>query len=398
MEFIKKQSIKFNDLVKSHFIKQYRLKTTRSIRFLKEHSNNVVWSNNNCLIVSNIIVNSHYNLQLDPSKYSVILILYRNMYYKERGEQNICYLDLSTKKTLTNIFLKFSKWIELSSDAIIISRKYYDKMDNYKKKYGCFDLFCVYPFRETLNLKKDKAIKIKKDSECNGSFNIKKLKRQFLYNLKCVIDINTIYIQKIIQKSLFLDIEYINDIYDDFKDFPISKDTSLLCMIGMCYFENKKKSLLKYDNLIVKRLNEANEYDMLKDFLKRLDKISNGDELIIFHWSHADKTVLEKSLVKYSDLWDIYIKKNLRYVDLLKVVKKTIDLDSYSLKNVSKILLKYTYETECKNGLDAMCSIILNDQRLSSKAVMCNKELNDIIQYNKIDTQLLYVILKAFIS
>jgi hypothetical protein len=214
----------------------------------------------------------------------------------------------------------------------------------------------------------------------------------------------------IIKNSLFIDVEYVNDIYDDFQEFPISKDNSLLCMIGISHLCN---NVLKYDDLTVKRLDSINEYDILHKFLNIIDKTKNkicqdrqGSKILMFHWSNADKNILEKALVKYPDLWSIYktkYKNDIVYIDLLKVVKNTINLKSYSLKYVSNILLNYTYESDCKNGLDAMCSIILNEQALNSTNKNHENLLNfenthDVIRYNKIDTQLLYIILKYFVN
>lgn len=403
MEFIKKQSKQFNDLVKNYLIKQYNLKIVRSINNLKCDKKHLVWSNNNTMIISNVIINSHYNLKLDPNKYSLVLILYRNLYYREQDKKNVCYLDLSTKVKLNNMFMKFSKKINLTENAIIISRKYYNKLDCLKKTFNCFDLVCIQKINSCEN-KREKVI-CKQDKKLLTNEITYETRRKFLYNLKMAIDSErcTLYIKDTIKNCIFLDIEYINDIYDDFKSFPISKDTSILCMIGMSYF-GKDTEVLKYDNLIVKKLDVLDEYYLLKKFLEKLNENKNDDELFIFHWSHADKTILEKSLAKYDDLLEIYNQKKIKYIDLLKIVKESIVLESYSLKYVSKVLLEYTYESDCKNGLDAMCSIIINDQILNSNSIRRRyKSLNDfsnmrdIIQYNKIDTQLLYVILKKFI-
>lgn len=411
MEFIKKQSTKFNNLVTNHFITNYKLQKTHYINDLKtNNTKNIVWIKNNYMIISNVIINYHYKTNLDENKYSLVSILYKNLYYKEKdnteknnkrkdnkrkdNKKNICYLNSYNKNRIKHIWTKFSKIINLDNDIVVISRKYYNKQNILKRYFNCFELLCLQPIENITY--KNKIIKnsnIKKGIEeydDNVILNIKHLRRKFLYNLKSHftdVNLNSIYFKKILNKCLFLDVEYINDIYDDFTNFPISKDNSLLCMIGMSYLRN---DTVTYENLIVKRLDSNNEYDILKTFL---NKILNKEDLIIFHWSNADKLILEKSLIKYADLWNIYSKNKIIYIDLLKVVKNTISLKSYSLKYVSKVLLKYTYETECKNGLDAMCSIILNNTNLNNF-----KNIDDIIQYNKIDTQLLYVILKYFID
>lgn len=416
MELIRNQIIKFNGLVIDYLFRKYNLKKTCNLKkILSINKKNIVWVKNNTIIMSNVIINEHYKVNLDENKYTLITVLYKNIYYKKKQDKNICYLDAMTKKKINKLWSKLSKSINLDDNSIIISRKYYNKQNTNEKVFNCFDLLCFYPIEKTTNQYQKITNNYKIDSDMlefdTDDFNKPELNtRKFLYNLKkCIgeyVDMNTIYIKNIIKKSWFMDIEYINDIFDNFKTFPISRDTSLLCMIGLCYF---KEDLLRYDNLIVKRLNDFNEYDLLMLFLNKIDTtLCNRDEnkLLIFHWSCADKVILEKSLMKYQDLWSLYnekYKNNIIYVDLLKVVKKTVQLKSYSLKYVSNILLDYTYTSDCKNGLDAMCLIITNDQKLNKQIIKrrCKslgsfKNMHDIIQYNKIDTQLLYVILKYF--
>lgn len=447
MEFIKKQSIKFNCLVKDYLTRKYKLKNVKYIKDLNKK--NCVWIKNNIIIVSNSILNLHYNTQLDEKKYSLVSILYRNIYYKKVYQQNkiknVCYLDLLTKRKLGNLWSKLSKTINLDENAVLISRKYYNKKNKDEKNFSCFGLLCVYPLRtnktetstitktetSTMNKSDVDAVEIqeyinKKDLVATLSDSIafcdKGTRRKFLYNLKSLIgsedtidtidtiDTSTMYMKGIIKNSLFIDVEYVNDIYDDFQEFPISKDNSLLCMIGISHLHN---NVLKYDDLTVKRLDSINEYDILYKFLNIINKTKNkicqdrqGSKILMFHWSNADKNILEKALVKYPDLWSIYntkYKNDIIYIDLLKVVKNTIKLKSYSLKYVSNILLNYTYESDCKNGLDAMCSIILNEQTLNSTNKNHENLLNfenthDVIRYNKIDTQLLYIILKYFVN
>ena len=77
-------------------------------------------------------------------------------------------------------------------------------------------------------------------------------------------------------------------------------------------------------------------------------------------------------------------------IDLLIVLKQTINLPSYSLKYVAKELLNLHYDTDCQNGLDAMCRIIQNDIVTSTPN---NDIVKDIVEYNKMDTTLLYNIL-----
>ena len=278
---------------------------------------------------------------------------------------------------------------------LIIGRKYYNKVTCHKN-VNSLELPCFYLSKTLKNDKKLQKLKIQKDD-----LNINR--RKFLYQLKNELsnklsaNSNTFYINNILKQSLFLDVEFTNDIYDDFKTFPISKDLSLLFMIGIC-------SIDEYINLTVDRLNDKNEYFILLKFLDYLKTKTISQQIILFHWSNADKLIIEKTLVRHPDLYQMYtdnLKNKIVYIDLLKIVKQTIVLKSYSLKYVSEKLLNIKYTTDCKNGLDAMCSIFLNDQlldnnTLSKKSLHDFASTNDIIQYNKMDTTLLYKIIEKF--
>ena len=131
--------------------------------------------------------------------------------------------------------------------------------------------------------------------------------------------------------------------------------------------------------------------------MKQLNKV------YIIHWSNADKSIIEKTLKRHPVLNTFYkthCEAHVEYIDLLKLVKSSIQMESYSLKVVAKQLLQIDYNTECKNGLDAMCSIIKSDCLLNKKNddLLTFNTTKDIIQYNKIDTELLYYILKYFLK
>ena len=66
-------------------------------------------------------------------------------------------------------------------------------------------------------------------------------------------------------------------------------------------------------------------------------------------------------------------------------------------------LLDISYDTDCKNGLDAMCSVIKNNIQLQKektnfKTLMCFDNTRDVVNYNKLDTTLLYSILRYFVQ
>ena len=411
MEFIQQRSLLFKKIVLNHFIINYQLSITKFVNNLNIHNKNLIYVKGNYAIIHNKIVNLHYNVKLDETKYSLMMILYKNIKYKEpdsTGDQpnstGEAILNSDIKKNIYKIFHNLDQKLNVS-DVMIIGRKYKNNNKIISNSLGCYCTFNVLKIKDKELLLEGSISKINKNVQTKAPFIKTNLRRTFLLNLKTYInqhgtEINTIYINNMIQNSIFLDVEYTNDIYDDFSTFPISKDNSMLFIIGLLRIV---KNECCYTDFTSKRLTYQEEYRILDNFL---DYISNNDKkILIFHWSHADKYIIEKSLARYPDLLKKYDPTQIIYVDLLIILKQTIDLPSYSLKYVAKELLNLRYDTDCQNGLDAMCSIIQNDIMLTNNEMnIHNQDLlslqssKDIVKYNKIDTTLLYDVLIYFIK
>jgi hypothetical protein len=342
VNFINGLITKFNKLILDFFLKAYNLKvrnlktrnlTAYNLRSVEQNRNinkktNEVIVYKNSFVINNRILNLQYNCNLDETKDSVVYILYRNISYTDINRNELkCYLDFETKNKIHNSYKKFQNIcseMELSRDVIIIGRKYIHK-NKIDKNINTLGTLCKYKIENDMYKKNIKVNKIYKNYE-NKKFNIR---RRFLFNLKSELqdDIPLSYTNNILKNSLFLDVEYINDIYDDFKTFPISKDSTLLFMIGYSFINNTKS--VEYKNFIVNKLDTSNEYQLLNNFLNNIIEKYNKTKtpIIIFHWSNADKLIIEKSLKRHPDLYTKY--KNevvIKYVDLLLIVKKTIFL------------------------------------------------------------------------
>lgn len=438
MEFIQKRAVLFNKLVLDYFIKNYELSVTKLLYKLNIRNHNLIYVKSNHAIIHNKIINRHYNINLDETKYTLIMILYKNIKYKEinstcKGTLPItntpfaigtAILNSDIKKNIYKIFRNLDQK-RVVPNIMIIGRKY--KTDNkiIPNAFGCYCTFNMLKIKDNIqnkvinNVDKDSITNSIPNSITNSITNSinnsitnstqANLRRTFLLNLKKYInqyetEINTFYINNLIHNSVFLDVEYTNDIYDDFSTFPISKDTSMLFIIGVLRIVKNQSC---YTDFTSKRLTYQEEYKILDNFL---DYISNQNDknnkfpVTVFHWSHADKYIIEKSLSRYPDLQEKYNCKQIIYIDLLIILKQTITLPSYSLKYVAKELLNLHYDTDCQNGLDAMCSIIQNDIMLTNQESTSKQDLlslqssKDIIKYNKIDTTLLYNVLIHFIK
>lgn len=398
MDFIIKRSRIFKKMVLNDFVKSYNLKSVDTIRSLE---NSYYYSKNNYIIIHNSLLNDRFNMCLDNNMFSIVFILYKNIKYSQKVDKKIALLDSCSKKNIRKIMSKYTELPFISKDMGIIGRKYISSKNQNDIKTNCFDILC------TLNPLKNFEFEFDVSSDVStlkliNSIPRSILRRRFLQNIKesSGLDWKT---KDILNNSMFIDTEFVNDIYDDFSKFPNSYDTSMLFMIGLSYIDS---NILGYKNFTTDKLSLIDERILLTNlltFLERFKSKTQSTHYILFHWSNADKYILERSLKRYPDLYEKYetIFNNIIYVDLLKIVKKTLPgLQSYSLKYISKYLLNTIYNTNCQNGLEAMCSIIEKNVYLNSdnskdqNTLLSFDTTTDIINYNRLDTTLLYDIVK----
>lgn len=402
MDIIIERSVLFRRLVVNDFAKNYRLKSVKNFAMFLNRPDNF-YCKNNYMIIHNTVLNDRYKFSLDITKYSIVFLLYKNINYSKKDYGNIARLDRYTKQTMKTVLQKYNGYNNISSEILIIGRKYTNVNDKDEKTNNCFGKICTYDINNVVltdcvssDILSDNSSTSDNISEkLPETFSKSILRRRFLYNLQQFIDVDS-SVRNCINNGVYLDVEYTNDIYDNFETFPISNDQSILFMIGIY---NRSY----YHNFITDNLSHNEEHRILDNFLLRLNEVSG--KIHIFHWSNADKYIIDKTLQRYPDLVKRYdnVIKRIVFVDLLKVVKLTIPgLQSYSLKYVCKSLLNIIYDTKCQNGLDAMCSIIENDLLLKTelyteKNLLYFHDTKDVVNYNKLDTTLLYDIVKYFL-
>lgn len=415
MELIVKQTAIFKKMTLDYIINKYSLNCVKLCSKTALYPCNI-YEYKNMYIVNNFVLNEQYKLDLDTARYSILHVCYKNLSYrntsykaknvnKNVGDWNKCVLESDYRryisKDINYITKKYTTYI--NKYIWIIGRKYKNEktleLENNSLLLPIF-IDRVSSIRKC-NHKLNAKMRSNKDKDDVVSVVSHQYRRRFLYTLKnCLGNVNYSYINQILSNSICLDIEYANDIYDDFSKFPISNNSSCLFMIGVFDYKNT------YKNFIASQLDKRNEGIVLKTYLDYIhQKISNDGKIIIFHWSNADKIVIEKTLLRHPKLHQFYnthIVNNIVYIDLLKVVKSTVFLNSYSLKYVLEKLLNIKYNTHCKNGLDAMSSIIYNNIEIKNnnnkKKLTDFQTTNDIIQYNKLDTIYLYDIIKKFVN
>lgn len=354
----------------------------------------------NSLVVPNTIINTMHNTDKDCSKYSCIFTLYRNIHYSQKDGCVFAKLDGPMKDNMRNCMGELKSMIRQNNwfdDVYVISRKYLQaagKTDTLGVKRNCFDLCCKIQMKEPSSRRTltDSVDKVGVNSNVANTTSIPQ-RRQFAYALKQEIHSKsdrqqTMYVKSVLSRSIFLDVEFANDIIDDFKTFPVSKDMSMVFMAGVGVSMGGK---FDYTNITVNQLSPTEEYKLMEQLIGLFEHfIALHGEAFVFHWSHVDVTVINKALSRYpclSTRFNNIIGTKLHFVDLMKVFKSSSVLDSYSLKKVAKVMLNYEYDSECKNGFDAMMATI-------EYFVDKKNNLSDIIHYNKIDTMLLYALIR----
>ena len=340
MEFINKRVKLFQKLVINHFAKTYCLNTVFQLKLLQPKS---MYVNNNCILVHNSILNQTYNLDL-------VFILYKNINFRKRDDEYIPRLDSRIKTKIINNFKKLKR-NDINNEIVFIGRKYTNVKDKSDKIVNCFGLFCT---RDIDNISKsirnsenengssendsnendsNENGSSENDSNENGSskndlysFDDTKtdksmLRRKFLMNLKSMITSRD-NIYNLIRNGVFVDVEFTNDIYDDFKTFPISIDTSVMFMIGVSWLN---MGSICYNDFTVNRLCKIDERYILTKFLDFVENkwLKTNMCVLLFHWSNADKYAIEKSLQRYPELYLRYqnMLYCIQYIDLLYVLK-----------------------------------------------------------------------------
>ncbi len=407
--YIKCQSIRFQKKVVDYIIKETGLEHN----LLNENSRILrgkLYTYGNSILLNSRSLQNVFGVSNDSYDYTLVVVLYKNIIYR-KGEHNIAVLDLQTKQRLKKTFLHVTRTQSVSPKVLVVGRKYKCSKTG-QSNQNCFGVPCWY---ETCAVDKFNKVEPVNEHlpESVGKTQTKlgflpvpcayhgNVRRKFLYNLKEALyqrdsSLDIKYINGVLQNSLFLDVEYIVDVVDSFSDFPFAEDKSMLFMAGLCHVSDLH-GIVGYTNLTANELTANEEYALLDKLIGILEHACHRNgKVFVFHWSSADKIVVEKSVVKYPVLQLRYSKLlsgGMHWLDLMKVIKESMKLQSYSLKYVAKNILDYTYQSNCQNGFDAMCSVIDYYQQGVHGDARSNV-MKDLIHYNEIDTQLMIEIVR----
>lgn len=205
------------------------------------------------------------------------------------------------------------------------------------------------------------------------------------------------------ENDFFIDFETVNDMfYQDNVDIKNTQSNTIIFMIGIGYLNELKKFTFKEFHL--DNLTFEEEKKMIVNFMKFIKKrVVGKDKIKVFHWSHAEETILELINKRYNYFISDFLTE-IQFIDMYKVfVDEPIVIKGamkYKLKEIGNAmfnhgLIKTKWSDEgITNGFEAMieaCNYYKSKNKNESKN---HNLMNEIIKYNEIDCKVLYEIVE----
>ena len=203
-------------------------------------------------------------------------------------------------------------------------------------------------------------------------------------------------ILKINECEFILDFESILNLEERTNYFNdnINKSYPNICIIGIIILRNNKYQAFK--DFTIDNLTIESEKNNIINWCKFMNRYNN---IIIYHWGHAEKTYIENIHKRFPDI----ILPNMKLIDLLTyfrtepiIIKNCFN---FSLKTIGKNMYKHklinSTWSDTDNGLDAMIKFkdicLKKDKNIPIKRYT---EIAEIIEYNKMDCVILMEILQ----
>lgn len=204
--------------------------------------------------------------------------------------------------------------------------------------------------------------------------------------------------------QFYLDFEFVNDIADDFSQFPMSNSSKYIYMTG-CLCADTERSSTQYTNYLVNRLNKNQEMSTLKAWLEDINKLNrNHREITIYHWGAAEKIQMRDYLSAHHQLHSTGFSENLickiNLIDLCEMFKNCeVGIPGcfgYGLKEIATVFYKNgwikTIWPQTLSGEDALIAAILTEKecQLGKYSKLADVPLmKDYIQYNYVDCKVM---------
>ena len=207
--------------------------------------------------------------------------------------------------------------------------------------------------------------------------------------------------------EFYVDFETVSDLDDDFSDFPEKGGQPLIFMIGCGHMENEH---WQFRCFIADSLTEQAEARIIDEWLDYMSSVQNkispdNKDPIIFHWSPAEVSSLEKS---YNATVKRHPDKNwrvLRWFDFLKHVirKEPVVVRgalNFGLKTVAKAMFSHcnietNWEDGPADGLGAMVGTwwCANEATNLGVNLIDIDLMKEIQKYNEVDCRVMMEII-----
>jgi len=201
----------------------------------------------------------------------------------------------------------------------------------------------------------------------------------------------------------FIDFEIMNSLFmENFSNHLKSTDMERIICASICNINGE------CETFYIKDLYMDSELKLIYDLYMFILKTSKIEDAIVLHWSPADVLIFEKccercfNFLQNEEYKDLLVNNPIQFYDLLQNIKNDVNpvgiygCFDYNIKSVYKGL--YANElnasvNECDNGLDASC--IAYEYFKNNDYT---EKFNEMLDYNKQDTLMLYKIYNYFYS
>jgi len=209
--------------------------------------------------------------------------------------------------------------------------------------------------------------------------------------------------------EFYVDFEMINDLADNFEDFPDKGGQPLIFMIGCGHLDKNNK--WQFRSFVVSDLSQESESIVIQEWIEHMETISNQhgstrEHSLVFNWSKAEEQVLETNFnaAKFRHGWEH--PPNIRWFDFLSEVirKEPVTIRgafTFGLKEIAKAfhfheLIETSWEESSLDGLGAMVGAILSAKNLenSNQPLIEMPLMREISNYNEIDCKVMMEIVQ----
>jgi hypothetical protein len=209
--------------------------------------------------------------------------------------------------------------------------------------------------------------------------------------------------------EFYVDFEMINDLADNFENFPDKGGQTLIFMIGCGHLD--KDDEWQFYSFVVSDLTQKSENIIIQKWIDHMKTISVeygmiNDRPLVFNWSKAEEQVLETNFNAAKVRHDWQQPANIRWFDFLSEVirEEPVSIQgafTFGLKEIAKALhshklIKTSWGNSYLDGLGAMVGAILSAEESANtkKNLMEMPLMKEIANYNEIDCRVMMEIVQ----